>query len=91
MEPGDLIYPNPDEYRVEEFQLDEETLYKYCLYYNGELVYDSYEENELCYETCEEAEEAAEDDRCEFEIEDEGEVPYNLETVEILGIRIEEI
>lgn len=91
VEPGDLVYPNPDEYRIEEFQLDEETVYKYCLYYNAELVYDSYENNEVCYESYEEAAEAAEEDCSEYEIEEYGESPYELETVEILGIRIEEI
>ncbi len=91
VEPGDLIYPNPDEYRIEEFQLEEETVYKYCLYYNGELVYDSYENSDMCYESYEEAAEAAEEDVRDFEIEEYGESPYELETVEILGIRIEEI
>ena len=91
VEPGDLIYPNPDEYRIEEFQLDGETVYKYSLYYNGKVVYDSFEENELCYETYEEAEESAENDCYEFEVEEEGECPYELERVEILGIHIEEI
>ena len=91
VEPGDMIYPNPDEYRIEAFKLDEETVYKYCLYYNGKLVYDSYEDNELCYESYKEAEEEAEVECREFEIEEEGECPYELETVEILGIRIEEL
>jgi hypothetical protein len=90
IEPGDMLYPHPDEYRIEEITLDEETVYKYILRYNNKMVFDSYDEDDLCFESYEEAEEAAGCALDEYDIEEEGECPYELETVEILGIRIEE-
>lgn len=89
IEPGDWIYPNPDEYRVEQFQLDGETVYKYGLYYHDKLVFDSYDDDGMCYDSQEEAEADAEFACQEYEIEEEGECPYELETVEILNTRIE--
>lgn len=91
VEPGEWIYPNPDEYRIEQFQLDGETVYKYCLYYNDKLVFDSYDDEEIYYDSKENAEEDAERACQEYEIEEEGECPYELETVEILKVRIEEM
>ncbi len=91
VEPGDMIYPHPDEYRIEQIEVDGETVYKFCLLYNGKVVYNSYEDSDLYYDSREDAEADAEADCREFEIAEEGECPYELEAVEILGIRIEEI
>ena len=91
VEPGDMICPNPDDFTVEEVEYDGETCYKYCLFYNGECVYDSLEENEVVFETAEEAEEEAKSECETFEVEGEGELPYELEEVEIVAIRIEEV
>lgn len=91
VEPGEMIYPTADDYSVEEIEVEGETVYKYILYYDGNAVYDSAEENELYFETYEEAEEEARCEQDSFEVEEAGECPYALETVEILGIRIEEV
>ena len=91
VEPGDMIYPNPDDFTVEEAECDGETVYKYCLFYNGECVYDSLEQDDLVFGAREDAEEEARSECETFEVEDAGELPYELEEVEILAIRIEEV
>lgn len=90
VEPGDLIYPHPDDYKVEQVEVEDELVYKYCLYYNDDLVYDS-SDQEVYFETAEEAEAEAQSDMESFEVEEDGESPYQVEEVEILGIRIEEM
>lgn len=90
IEPGDQLTCPPDEYRVEEVvNEDNEKGYKYCYYYEGKLVFDSYEDNEEFFETYEEAEECANDWMEDFEVEIGP--AYELEEIEIVGIRIEEI
>ena len=90
IEPGDKICPHPNEYRVEEIDVDGDVAYKYCFYYNGDVVFDSYDEDDIYFDSYEDAENEADAACQEYEIEEEGEIPYKLETVEILSIRIEE-
>ena len=91
VEPGELVFPHPDDFQIEELKVDGETVYKYLLFYNENCVYDSFEDGDFYFDTEERARCEAEYDLEEFEIEDEGESPYDLETLPILNVRIEEI
>lgn len=89
IEPGDYVYPHPDSYSVTEVEIDGEISFAYNYHFNKEVVFDSSESE--YYDTYEEAEEAANSYIDEFEITEEGIVPFTLETIDIIDIRIEEI
>ena len=88
--PGDPYCEHPDSYTVEETDCDGEQVYKYLLFYEGERVYDSTDEDGY-FDTYEEAEKAAKYAMKDFEVELGGlDEYYSLEPVEISDIRIEE-
>ncbi len=89
--PGDPYCEHPDSYTVEETEYEGNKVYKYLLYYDGECVCDSLDEDEY-YDTYDEAEHAAEWTKDDFEVELGGLGKYySLEEVEIVDVRIEEI
>ena len=89
--PGEPYCEHPDSYTVEETEYEGNGVYKYCLHYYGECVYDSLDEDEY-YDTYEEAEQAAKRAKETFDIELGGlDEYYSLEEIEIVDVRVEEI
>ena len=75
VEPGDAVCVHPDSYEVEEIT-EEDTendipagVYKYCLVYEGERVYDSLDEDGDYYDSYDEAREAAESYMEDYEVQ----------------------
>lgn len=89
--PGDSVCVNADEFKVEEIEYEGNKVYKYCLYYNGECVYDSIDED-IYYDTYDDALYDAEIAQSDFEVELGGlDEYYSLEEIETVDIRIEKI
>ena len=101
VEPGDHILAHPDSYTVEEItEGDTENdipagAYKYCLLYEGECVYDSFDEDGDYYDSYDEAREAAESYMEDYEISTDEYpsdwlYPIEVEKVEIVEFDDEE-
>lgn len=88
--PGDPYCEHPDNYTVEETEYEGNKVYKYSLYYEGECVYDSLEEDEY-FDTYEEADDEAQYMKDEFDVELGGlDEYYSLEPVEKVNVEIVE-
>ena len=91
IDPGDYVRVNAERFTVEDVEYEGNKVYKYCLFYNGECVYDSIDEDDEYYESYEEAEHYAETHMRDYEIEIEGlDNFYSLEPIEVVSIRVEE-
>ena len=66
--PGDPYCEHPDNYSIEETEYEGNKVYKYSLYYDGECVYDSFEEDEY-FDTYEEAEDEVQYRKEDFDVE----------------------
>ena len=89
--PGEQYCEHPDSYMVEETEYEGNKVYKYLLYYDGECVYDSLDEDEY-YDTCGEAEGVAKWAMKDYDVELGGlDEYYSLEPVEVVDVRVEEI
>lgn len=82
---------HPDKYTVEEIEVDGKAAYKYILYYRGECVYDSTDED--CYfDDYDRADDWAQLDMSEYEVSLGGQGDYySLTPIETVSVRIEEI
>ena len=89
--PGDPVCVNADEFTIEEIEYEGNKVYKYCLYYNDECVYDSIDED-IYYDSYDDALYDAEIAKSDFEVELGGlDEYYSLEPIETVDIRIEKI